>query len=480
MRWMPPPDGISYIPQAVCELVWGLTMGLGAGVRAISGGPATSAGDGARGPRRSDVLPSPVPFGPSRGPSRPGRADRAGDADEGDGAPDVAGRGGQAELAPDVLRAARRERALHPPLDRAEGVRGAPAPLVEDVGPRGRPGRHAVEHGLARRAARRAGSFGCGGAARRRPCRRSGRRRRSSRGRATGSRGATRASGRPGRRRRPSPHRGGTPLRQRSPRAPRRRARARGRGRRRRPSRRPRGPRSRRGPDPPPPRCAPRPAWSSPRSPRARAAPGRGPGRTPPARRRGGASRRPRSGRWCRRRPWSSAPSPRASGSLSEARFSPLRSSSAGRALHRPRPAPGGDLPGQLAAAAIRAGVAGPLLVGVARVEPLHVLGQPLVRRADARRQRAAREVAVLVVHRLDPRAVDREEPAAEQVEPAAQNHELAEHRADGGPVLAPEVGRWSRGRASDAGRARSPRGRAASRPPACGSSAPGRGGRGW
>ena len=115
--------------------------------------------------------------------------------------------------------------------------------------------------------------------------------------------------------------------------------------------------------------------------------------------------------------------------------------------LGQQRPAPvapgtdGGDPSGQLAGTAAAVVLACLLLPDVARVEPPHVLGQLLVRLADELRQRAAREVAVLVVHRPDPRAVHREELAAEQVEPAAQDHELPECTSEGGPVLALGVG---------------------------------------
>ena len=93
-------------------------------------------------------------------------------------------------------------------------------------------------------------------------------------------------------------------------------------------------------------------------------------------------------------------------------------------------------VPGAGAAAGAR-----PILVGVALVQALQVPGQLLVRLPDERAQRGPREVAVLVVDRLDARAVHRQELAAEQVEPSAQDHELPEHGPEGGAVVASEVG---------------------------------------
>jgi hypothetical protein len=46
-----------------------------------------------------------------------------------------------------------------------------------------------------------------------------------------------------------------------------------------------------------------------------------------------------------------------------------------------------------------------------------------------------------VVVDGLEPCAVDRQQLAPEQVEPPAQQHELAEDRPERGAVVAPEVG---------------------------------------
>ena len=80
-------------------------------------------------------------------------------------------------------------------------------------------------------------------------------------------------------------------------------------------------------------------------------------------------------------------------------------------------------------------------ILDIALVEPLEVVLQPLVGGADERSQRRAGEVAILVVDRLDPGSVDRQQFAAEEVEPPAQQHELAEHRFEGAAIVAPEVG---------------------------------------
>jgi len=73
--------------------------------------------------------------------------------------------------------------------------------------------------------------------------------------------------------------------------------------------------------------------------------------------------------------------------------------------------------------------------------EPPQVVSQALVGLADEPLERGAGEVAVLVVDRLEPRAIHRQQLAAEQVEPPAQQHELAEDRLERGAVGAPEVG---------------------------------------
>ena len=64
------------------------------------------------------------------------------------------------------------------------------------------------------------------------------------------------------------------------------------------------------------------------------------------------------------------------------------------------------------------------LFRGVALVEPLEVLGQPLVGRLDEFLQRIAGEISILVVDRLDAGPVHRQQFASDQVE-LAQQREL-------------------------------------------------------
>ena len=80
-------------------------------------------------------------------------------------------------------------------------------------------------------------------------------------------------------------------------------------------------------------------------------------------------------------------------------------------------------------------------LGGIALVETLKIVVELGVGELDELGQRRAREIAVLVVDRLDPRAIHRQQLSAEQVQLAAQQHELAEHRAEGVAVIAAEVG---------------------------------------
>src|ERR1700729_2299555 len=77
----------------------------------------------------------------------------------------------------------------------------------------------------------------------------------------------------------------------------------------------------------------------------------------------------------------------------------------------------------------------------IALVEPLEVVLQPLVGCTDERAQRRAGEVAVFVVDRLDAGSVDRQQLAAVEVEPPAQQHELAENAAKRRTIVAPKVG---------------------------------------
>jgi hypothetical protein len=83
------------------------------------------------------------------------------------------------------------------------------------------------------------------------------------------------------------------------------------------------------------------------------------------------------------------------------------------------------------------------LFRGVALVEPLEVIGQPLVGRLDEFLQRPPREITILVVDRLDARPVHRQQFAPEKVEPLAQQRKLAKHRFEGGAIVRGNR-RWS------------------------------------
>ena len=65
-------------------------------------------------------------------------------------------------------------------------------------------------------------------------------------------------------------------------------------------------------------------------------------------------------------------------------------------------------------------------------VEPAQVVVELGVGKTDELLQGRSRKVTILVVDSLDPGAVDGEQLLAEQVQLAAQQHELAEHRAEG------------------------------------------------
>ncbi len=84
---------------------------------------------------------------------------------------------------------------------------------------------------------------------------------------------------------------------------------------------------------------------------------------------------------------------------------------------------------------------AGRALLGVARVEPLQIIFQLLVGGLDEFSQRSRREVPILVVDRLDARAVNRQQFASEQIEIPAQDHELPKNLLERGAIVAPEIG---------------------------------------
>src|SRR3954451_14056019 len=95
-----------------------------------------------------------------------------------------------------------------------------------------------------------------------------------------------------------------------------------------------------------------------------------------------------------------------------------------------------GDLLGQV----LDPGPGGAGFSCISMVEPLQVVLELGVGETDELCQGGSRKVAILVVDSLDPGAVDGEQLLAEQVQLAAQQHELAEHRAEDLAVDAAEI----------------------------------------
>src|SRR4051812_39112410 len=95
-----------------------------------------------------------------------------------------------------------------------------------------------------------------------------------------------------------------------------------------------------------------------------------------------------------------------------------------------------GDLPGQV----LDPGAGGAGFSCISVVEPLQVVVELGVGKTDELLQGRSRKVTVLVVDSLDPGAVNSEQLLAEQVQLAAQQHELAEHRTEGLVIDAAEI----------------------------------------
>ena len=83
----------------------------------------------------------------------------------------------------------------------------------------------------------------------------------------------------------------------------------------------------------------------------------------------------------------------------------------------------------------------GPKLMTSPSSSSPQIFVQTLVRRANEFFQRVAGKVAVLVVDRLDARAIHCQQLAAEQIETPAQQHELSENLFERGAIVAPEIG---------------------------------------
>jgi len=77
----------------------------------------------------------------------------------------------------------------------------------------------------------------------------------------------------------------------------------------------------------------------------------------------------------------------------------------------------------------------------IAFVKALQILLQTLIHRLDELLQRIARKILVLVIDRLDARAIHRQQLAPEKLEILAQQGELAKHGFEGGAIFTPEIG---------------------------------------
>lgn len=94
-----------------------------------------------------------------------------------------------------------------------------------------------------------------------------------------------------------------------------------------------------------------------------------------------------------------------------------------------------------IAAPGAAALTAGFLFLRIAFIEPLHVIGQFLVGFVDELGQCTPCEVAILVVHRLDARSINRQKLSPEQIELPTQDNKFSEHLLEGQPVRAAEFG---------------------------------------
>jgi hypothetical protein len=73
-------------------------------------------------------------------------------------------------------------------------------------------------------------------------------------------------------------------------------------------------------------------------------------------------------------------------------------------------------------------------------IETLKILVELGISELDELGQRGPGEVAVLVVDRLDAGSIHRQQLPTEEVQLAAQQHELAEGQAKGSAIVAPEI----------------------------------------
>ena len=82
-----------------------------------------------------------------------------------------------------------------------------------------------------------------------------------------------------------------------------------------------------------------------------------------------------------------------------------------------------------------------PIFGDVAFVKTREIFLQPLVGGLDEFRKRGAGEIPVFVVDRLDARPIHRQQLAAEEIEPLAQDDELTKHSLERGTIVGAEIG---------------------------------------
>src|SRR5277367_2014647 len=95
-----------------------------------------------------------------------------------------------------------------------------------------------------------------------------------------------------------------------------------------------------------------------------------------------------------------------------------------------------GNLLGQV----LRRGAGRRTVLSISVIEAGQIVGKPLIRPLDQPFQLLAGEVAIGAIDRLQPGAVDRYQLTAKQIELAAEQHELAEHRFEGVAVVLAEI----------------------------------------
>ena len=94
------------------------------------------------------------------------------------------------------------------------------------------------------------------------------------------------------------------------------------------------------------------------------------------------------------------------------------------------------DLLGQV----LRRTATRPILLGIGPVQAAQIVGQTLVRRADHLHQLVAGEVAVGAIDRFQPGPVDGKQFSSEQLQFAAEEHELTEDRLEGVSVVLAKI----------------------------------------